>query len=83
MLPALIAKNSRGRPNAPPVIDLAPIGLADDADAEAGGFEHAAEDGHREAGMVDVGVAGDEHDVELVPAATAGLGHGHGQRRGA
>jgi hypothetical protein len=63
----------------PPIIDLLPIRLADDAHAESGGFEHAAQDCHREAGMVDVGVARDEDDVELVPAAAAGFGHGHGE----
>lgn len=46
-----------------------PIGLTDDADSKAGRLQHSAKDRHREAGMIDVGVAGHEHDIEFVPAA--------------
>jgi hypothetical protein len=50
-----------------------PVRLADDADAEALRFEQPADQRHAEAGMVDVGVAGDEDDVALVPAQRASI----------
>jgi len=59
-----------------------PVGLGDDADPKALVFEHAANDGHAEAGVVDVGVAGHQDDVAAVPAQ---LGHflaAHRQKRG-
>ena len=48
-----------------------PVRLAEHRDAEAGRFEHAAQDRHREARVIDVGVAGDEDDVDGIPAAAA------------
>ena len=40
------------------------------------------QDRHREAGVIDVGVAGDEHDIDVVPAAVAHLlGRGRRERR--
>ena len=63
-----------------PIVDAFPVRLAHDADAVAGGFEDSPEDRHREAGVIDVGVAGDEHDVEFVPAAGAGFFQRHGER---
>ena len=62
-----------------PIVAGLPVGLADDADAISGGFEDASQDRHGEARMIDVGIAGDKHDIEFVPAASLGLGHGHGQ----
>ena len=41
-----------------------PIGLAEDGDAEAFVFQQAAEQRHGETGMIDVGIAGDEDDVD-------------------
>ena len=32
-------------------------------------LQHAVQDRHGEAGMIDVGVAGDEDDIDVVPAA--------------
>ena len=51
-------------------------------DAEPGRLQHAAEDRHGEAGMIDVGVAGDEDDVDGVPAARVHLGGGRRRQRG-
>ena len=82
MFPARMAKNSRGRPNRRQSSHLPPVGLADDAHAKPGRFQHAAQNRHREARMIDVGVAGDEHDVDLVPAASLCLVHRHRQRGG-
>ncbi len=48
-----------------------PVGLADDRHAIPGGLEHAPQNRHRKTGMIDVRVAGDEHDVDLVPAPFA------------
>ncbi|MNQ15215.1 hypothetical protein D3C85_281820 [compost metagenome] len=45
-----------------------PVGLRDDAHAKALRLEHAADDRHAEAGVVDVGVARDHDDVAAVPA---------------
>ena len=73
MFPALTPKNSAaGRTrhgSARP-----PVGLAEDADAEARRLEHPAEQRHREARVIDVGVAGDEDDVAAIPAARVHLG---------
>jgi len=56
-----------------PGVGARPVGLRQDGDAEARGLEHAAEDGHREARVVHVGVPGHEDDVRAVPAAGAHL----------
>ena len=45
-----------------------PVGLAKNGHAKAGALQHAAQDGHGEAGVVDVGVAGDEHHVDRRPS---------------
>ena len=62
----------------------APVGLADDADAETLGLERASDERHAETRMVHVGIAGDENDVALVPTELLHLGARHRQhRRGA
>src|SRR5580693_992562 len=43
-----------------------PVRLRDDAHAQALRFEHAAHDGHAEARMIDIGVAGHDDDVALL-----------------
>jgi hypothetical protein len=58
-----------------------PVGLGDDADAVALGFEQAAHEGHAEARVVDIGVAGDEDDVARVPAERVHFGTRHRQER--
>lgn len=45
-----------------------PVRLGDDADAEPLGLQQAADDGHAEGRVVDVGIAGDDDDVAGVPA---------------
>jgi hypothetical protein len=60
----------------PPRRARPPVGLAEHGDAEAGRFQHARQNGHGEAGVVHVGIAGDEDDVHVVPAALAHLGAG-------
>ena len=57
-----------------------PIGLADDSHPIAGRFENPAEDRHRKTWMIDVGVAGHDHDIQLVPASGFRLLHRHGER---
>jgi hypothetical protein len=57
-----------------------PVGLADDADAEALGFQQPADQRHAEAGMVDVGVAGDQDDIATVPAERVHLGGDMGRK---
>ena len=51
------------------ILRTVPVRLRDDADLVAVLLEQAADDGRAEARMVDVGVARDEDEVELVPAA--------------
>ncbi len=57
-----------------------PVGLANDADAIALRFQQAPDQRHAEAGVVDVGVAGDEDDVAGVPAERGHLGARHRQK---
>ena len=64
-----------------PSLAILPIGLADDAHPKAIGFEQPAQQGHGETRMVDIRVAGDEYDVDLIPAACQGFGLRHRQRR--
>jgi hypothetical protein len=59
-----------------------PVGLGDDAHAKALRLQHAADHGHAEAGVVHIGVAGDQDDVAAVPAQLLHLGAAHGQERG-
>ncbi len=58
-----------------------PVGLGNDADAESLSFEHAPDDGHAEARVVHVGVAGDDDDVAGIPAELIHLRPRHGQER--
>ena len=66
----------------PPRLDDSPVRLAQHGDAKSGRFQHAAQDRHGEARVIDVGVAGDENDIDGIPAALAHLGRRHRQRRG-
>ncbi len=68
MLPAVTPKNRFGLPSALKRLGRLPVGLRDDADAEALRLEQPADDRHAEARMVDIGVAGHQHDVAAVPA---------------
>ena len=55
----------------PPGLGAPPVGLAEDRHPEPGRLQHPAEDPHRERRVIDVGVARDEDDVDLVPAPRA------------
>ena len=65
----------------PPGLGAPPVGLAQDRDPKPGRLEHPAQDPHRERRMIDVGVAGDEHDVDVVPAPRLHLGAAGRQMR--
>ncbi|OPZ04010.1 MAG: hypothetical protein BWZ09_02087 [Alphaproteobacteria bacterium ADurb.BinA305] len=56
-----------------------PVRLADDADAKALGLEQAPDQRHAEAGMIDIGIAGDHDDVAGIPAERVHLGARHRQ----
>ena len=56
-----------------PGVATPPVGLADDRHAIPSRLEHSSQNRHRKTGMIDVRVAGDEHDVGLVPAPFAHL----------
>jgi len=58
-----------------------PIGLGDDAHPKALGLEHAPDHGHAKAGVIDIGVARDQHHVAAVPAQALHLGAAGGQKR--
>ena len=58
-----------------------PVRLRDDPDAEALRLEQSADDGHAEARVVHVGVAGDDDDVARIPAELVHLRPRHGQER--
>ncbi len=61
-----------------------PVRLGDDPDPEALRLQQAADDRHAEARMVDIGIAGHQDDVALIPAEHVHLGARHRQeRRGA
>ena len=59
-----------------------PVGLGDDPHPETLGFEHAADHGHAETGMVHVGIARDDDDVARFPAQLVHLAAAHGQLAG-
>lgn len=63
------------------VVFRAPVRLRDDADAEALGFQQAADDGHAEGRVIDVGITGDDDDVATVPAELIHLFPAHRQER--
>jgi hypothetical protein len=56
-----------------------PIRLGNDADPETLRFQQPADDGHAEAGMIHVGVAGDQDNVAGIPAERVHLGARHRQ----
>ena len=58
-----------------------PIGLRDDADAEALRFEQATDDRHAETRVVDVRVAGHQDHVATIPTQRIHFGTRHGQKR--
>jgi 23S rRNA pseudouridine1911/1915/1917 synthase len=69
MLPALMPKEQSRPTETPPVVAALPIGLAHNPHPETGCFQHTAQNGHRKARMIDVGVAGHNHHIHRVPAA--------------
>ncbi len=60
---------------------VVPVRLRDDADAKALGLEAAPDHGHAEAGMIDVGIAGDQDDVAGIPAQLVHFLAAHRQDR--
>src|SRR6185369_1069662 len=69
------AEEEAGAAEAAEVVGGAPVGLRDQADAQAAALEEAGDEDGAEGGVVDVGVAADDDDVELGPAAGADLVH--------
>ncbi len=79
MLPAVMPKNRPRRAQRPERVGAVPVRLRDDAHAQAHGLQHPADERHAEAGVVHIGIAGDQHDVAGVPAQRRHLGARHGQ----
>jgi hypothetical protein len=75
------ASSRRTRRSGFEVVRRAPVGLRDDTNAESLRLEHAADDGHPEARMIDVRVAGHEDQVALIPAERVHLLARHRQER--
>ena len=44
------------------------------------GLQHSSQEGHGEGGVVDVGIAGDEDDIHLIPATRPHLRPRDGQK---
>ena len=63
-----------------PWVARSPVRLTDNADSKTTGFQSPPENGHREAGMIDVCIAGDDHDIQFIPAAFQSFCHRHWQR---
>ena len=63
-------------------IGTAPVRLSKNANAETLGFQQAPHERHAEAGVVDVGIAGDQDDVAGIPAEQVHLRAGNGQEGG-
>ena len=82
MLPAVTPKKRLGRPSRGEVGRRGPVRLGDDADPKPLGLQQAPDDGHAEARVVHIGVAGDDDDVATVPAQAIHLLPGGGQLRG-
>ncbi len=61
-------------------IDRAPVRLSYDTDPEALGLQQPPDQRHAEAGVVDVGIAGDQNDVAGVPAEYGHFLLRHGQK---
>ncbi len=82
MLPAVMPKNRFGRPNSLNASALCQSGLRDDADTESLRLEQPAHDGHAEAGVIHIRIAGDDDHVAGIPKPKLlHLGTRHGQER--
>jgi hypothetical protein len=57
-----------------------PVRLRYNADSPTGSFQDSPDHGHREAGMINVGVSSHENHVQLVPTASDRFGPSHRQR---
>ena len=67
------APKKSGLPSAE-ILDLCPVRLGDHADGEAVSLEPAADGGRSPGGVIDVGIPGDEDDVERAPASSGVIG---------
>ncbi len=76
------AEEQVGSPECGKGLSAVPVRLRDDADPETLGFQYPADDGHAEAGVIDVGVTAHQDDVAAVPAQRLHLRARHGQERG-
>ncbi len=61
------------------VVCRGPVRLGDDAHPEALRLQQTPDHRHAKAGVIDIGVTGDDDDIAAVPAQRIHLGAGHGQ----
>ena len=73
-------EQTRG-PEGAPRFGAPPIRLAQHPDAKAGALQHPGEDRHSEARVINVGIAGDEDDVDRLPPPRFHLRAAHRQRQ--
>ena len=73
------AEHERRLPEPHEVARRVPVRLRDDADTEALRLEHAADDRHPEARVIDIGVTRHEDHIAGIPAELVHLGAGHRQ----
>ncbi len=71
-----------GAPQAQEVLGRVPARLGHDSHPESACLQDPADHRCPEGGVIDVGVAGDQEDVDAVPAAGRDLGGMHGQEPG-
>ena len=81
MLPAVMPKNSVGAPSRSKSAVERQSGWEMMPDAEPLRFEHAADDRHAEARVIDIGVARHQDHVALVPAEQVHFLARHRQER--
>ena len=78
-VPRTDRKKQSGTAETPPVIAGMPVRLGQHGYPKSGGLQYPTQNGHGEAGVVDVRISGHEHHVHLLPASLGHLGGRHGQ----
>ena len=66
-------KGQAGAAQESEALRVPPVRLGDHSDPIAPAFEQAGNQHPSEGGVIDVGIAGDEHEVELTPSASKRL----------
>ena len=81
-VPRTDREEQAGLAELPPRLDGFPVRLAQDRDPEPRRLQDAVQHRHCEARVIDVGVAGDEHYIDVVPPAVLHFGRRGRRERG-